>query len=79
MPADTTHPCPGCDAPGVPQHQLGCRPCWWRLPEPIRGRINRAYAAKKRHPHDVDIAGAHRRAIFDAMQWWRDNKAVGRG
>lgn len=67
------HPCPGCGAPGVPHHQLGCKPCWFRLPKDIRDEVNRAYRARQRDP------AAHRRALREATLWWRDNPAVSRG
>jgi hypothetical protein len=79
MAADTTHPCPGCDAPGVPKHQLSCRPCWFRLDRVIRDRISRAYRAMRQYPHDGDYQAAHRRALADALEWYKTNPAVSRG
>jgi hypothetical protein len=73
------HDCPGCGAPGVPYGRLSCTPCWFRLPVPIRGRITRAWRSLTRWPHDSDLLAAHRKAVADAGEWYRDNPAVGRG
>lgn len=76
------HPCPSCGVPGVPAHQLACKPCWFRLPQAIRDAVNGSYRAKTyaKRPNTRSAAvAAHRRALADAMAWYRDNPAVSRG
>ena len=76
------HPCPGCGGPGVPQHQLACKPCWLRLPQQLRDAVNGSYRAKSsaRLPNVRSAAvQAHRRALAAAMAWYRENPAVSRG
>jgi hypothetical protein len=63
------HDCPGCEAPGVPQHQLSCKPCWFRLPSPLRNAVNGAYRQRATNPT------AHRAALGAAMRWYRENPA----
>jgi hypothetical protein len=62
------HTCPGCDAAGVPQHQLSCKPCWFRLPEALRRAINGAWRRRAAEP------AAHRAALGAAVRWYRENK-----
>ena len=81
MPADTTHPCPGCQTPGVPRHQLACKPCWFRLPQDLRDAVNGTYRAKsyaKRPETRSRAVVAHRQALAAAMTWYRANPAVSR-
>ncbi|HEX8112052.1 MAG TPA: hypothetical protein VF516_30175 [Kofleriaceae bacterium] len=65
--APSFHDCPGCGAAGVPQHQLACKPCWFRLPERMRDAINHAFRHRLSNPR------AHRQAIVRAMTWYRIN------
>ncbi len=79
MPTD--HPCPGCQASGVPHHQLACEPCLFRLPQDLRNAVDGTWRAKsyaKRPESRSAAVVAHRRAIAAAMQWYRDNPAVSR-
>jgi hypothetical protein len=66
------HPCPGCQAPGVPHSQLACKPCWWRLPKHLRDAVNSGYRVRVRNPR------IHREALAAALAWYRDNPAVSR-
>jgi hypothetical protein len=62
-----THDCPGgCGLP-VPQRQLACRSCWYRLPADLRRAITSNWK------RDLD---AHRLNLVDAVQWYRENPAV---
>lgn len=61
------HTCPGCDAPGVPHHQLACKPCWFRLPSPLRNAVNGSYRQRSSNPTP------HRAALSAAMRWYRAN------
>lgn len=67
-----THACPGCGAPGVPRHQLACKPCWFRLPPDLRNAVNGSYHARARGAAGVR---AHRQALTTAMRWYRDHPA----
>jgi len=49
----------------VPLHLLACGPCWRRLPDELRARVNLAYARRERDPT------GHRRAVHDAHIWYR--------
>lgn len=62
--APTTHGCPGGCGAQVPQHQLACKPCWFRLPKPHRDAVNAAWRKDAR---------LHRSALADALAWYRDN------
>jgi hypothetical protein len=71
------HACPGCGALGVPQQQLACKPCWFRLPHDLRNAVNGTYRAKSsaRLPNTRSAAVvAHRQALAAAMTWYRDNR-----
>ena len=72
--AEDTHDCPGCGRP-VPRSRLSCPGCWSQLPAALRGRITRAYNARRRYPHDGDLAAAHRAAMAEAFDWYRANRA----
>lgn len=66
MTADT-HLCPGrCGAP-VPRTKLSCKPCWFRLPKPLRDDITAAY--RNRFTDSL----THARALSAASQWYRAN------
>jgi hypothetical protein len=67
----STHLCPRCGAVGVPQHQLSCKPCWWKLPADLRNAVNGTYRA--RTSGGADAVAAHRRAITAALDWYRDH------
>jgi hypothetical protein len=67
---ERTHPCPGKCGADVPQHQLACKPCWFRLPKPLRDGVNDAYRNKRR-----DGALPHLRAVSKAYGWYRANPA----
>lgn len=58
---DNRHPCPGDCGVQVPQHLYACRPCWRRLPYPMRRAITDTY---QRDPI------AHRRAMAEAAGWY---------
>jgi hypothetical protein len=63
-----THACPGGCGAQVPHHQLACKPCWFRLPKPLRDDVNDAYRNRRR-----DGALPHLRAIREASRWYRAN------
>jgi hypothetical protein len=69
----STHACPGCRTVEIAGNQLACKACWFRVPRPIRDRITRAWAAKRRYPHDGDLIAAHRKAVGDALTWYREH------
>lgn len=66
-----THDCPGGCGAQVPRHQLACKPCWFRLPKPIRDDINAGYRKRTADP------GPHRRAMRVAFLWYSDNPKNG--
>lgn len=71
------HDCPGCGKPGVPQSQLACKPCWFKLPLDLRNAINGSYRARTnaRLPNTRSAAvRAHRQALANAMAWYRGNR-----
>jgi hypothetical protein len=63
------HECPGGCGAEVPQHHLACKPCWFRLPGPLRNAINGAYRHRATNP------AGHRAALGAAMRWYRANPA----
>ena len=63
-----THDCPGGCGAQVPHHQLACKPCWFRLPKPLRDDVNIGYRRRA-----TDAAVSHRRALRDAFAWYRGN------
>lgn len=65
--ADPTHKCPGGCGAAVPRSQLSCKPCWFRLPKPLRDDVNIAYRRRRSDPLD------HMRAISVASRWYRAN------
>lgn len=69
--SDDTHGCPGDCGARVPRHQLACKPCWYRLPKPLRDAVNGAYRHRQQNP------AAHRSALAAAMDWYRRNPAGG--
>lgn len=56
----TTHSCPGCGTPGIPRSMFACKPCWYRLPKPLRDDINHGWR------HDREL---HRETMVEAMSW----------
>lgn len=60
-----THRCPGCRAPGVPNHKFACRNCWFRLPVKLRRPITAAY--------NLGDGEAHAAAMKAAVAWFRAN------
>lgn len=68
--AEPTHDCPcGCGKQ-ITQDRVACKPGWYLLPKDIRDEVWRTYRARQRDP------SAHRRALHEAMQWYRDNPRV---
>lgn len=65
--SDDTHGCPGDCGAQVQRSQLACKPCWFRLPTPLRNAINSAYRHRQTNP------AGHRAALSAAMRWYRDN------
>jgi hypothetical protein len=66
-PTIQTHDCPGgCGRP-VERHRVACRECWYRLPADLRRAITNNWK------RNLD---AHRLALVDAVQWYRDHPAV---
>lgn len=61
------HGCPGDCGAMVPRHQLSCKPCWFRLPSPLRNAVNNAYRHRASNPTP------HRAALAAAMRWYREN------
>lgn len=60
------HTCPGRCGTQVPHHHLACRPCWFRLPQPMRDTIKSTSGYRR-------SKAAHRRALQDAIQWYQAN------
>lgn len=63
----STHECPGGCGLQVARHMLSCKPCWYRLPAPLRDDVNFAYRHRSANP------GEHRKALTAAFAWYRDN------
>lgn len=61
------HACPGCHLVQVPNHQLACRACWFRLPVLLRAEVDRSYRRRRQDP------GTWREAIRRAITWYREN------
>lgn len=61
------HICPGCHLVRVPNHQLACLACWYRLPLVLRSEVDRSY--RRRH---ADPA-TWRAAVLRAIDWYRAN------
>lgn len=61
----TAHECPGGCGEQVPQARLACRTDWFRLPKAIRAAVWEAYREGQ--------FAAHRAALADAADWYRDN------
>lgn len=76
------HECPGCGAPGVADHLLGCKPCWQRLPSSLRGWVSSAYRLRNQPgataAQRAQRTQAHLRAVRAALRWYRDNQEVAR-
>ncbi len=64
---DDTHGCSGDCGAWVPRGRLACPPCWYRLPGDLRAAVNEAYRHRSVNP------AAHRAALADAMNWYRNN------
>jgi hypothetical protein len=62
------HDCPGCGRPGINPNRLACPRCWYRLPVSLRGAV----VASWRKAAGVG-SPAHRRALADALAWYRAN------
>lgn len=62
-----THDCPGGCGARVPQHQLACKPDWYRLPAPLRRAVNDAYRRRAVDPRP------HRAALRAALIWYRSS------
>lgn len=71
---DDQHDCPGGCGHRIHRARLACPQDWASLPAPLRGRITRAYGAKRLHPHDTDIAAAHRQAVTEALGIYRNRR-----
>lgn len=73
-----THDCPGGCGAQVPQHQMACKPCWFRLPVDLRNAVNGTFRARQRTTgrrpdvHSAAVA-AHRKALVAAFQWYREH------
>lgn len=65
--AELTHACPGRCGAQVSRSQLSCKPCWFRLPKPLRDDVNAAYRKRRADPM------GHMRTIAAASQWYRAN------
>lgn len=72
--ADDRHDCPGGCGRRIHRARLACPQDWASLPAPLRGRINRAYTAKRLYPHDLDIVAAYRQAVGEALSIFRDRR-----
>lgn len=64
---EPTHPCPGGCGAAVPRTRLSCKPCWFRLPRPLRDEITGAYRVRR------SDGLRHARAISEASRWYRAN------
>jgi hypothetical protein len=73
LPRYPLHDCPGECGRQVAQSKLACPACWWRLPRNLAAVVTRTYYARLRNPTDNTRTSAHRAAVADATQWYRDN------
>lgn len=64
----TTHQCPGGCGATVQPHQLACRDDWYRLPKPLRDKINAAWRRRTTHG-----GREHRATVGEALAWYRAN------
>lgn len=60
------HACPGRCGRSIARHLFSCPPCWRLLPFPMRRAITMAHASKA---HE-----AHRVALLDALDWYREQR-----
>lgn len=67
MPLPDTHACPGLCGARVPRSHLSCKPCWFRLPKPLRDDVNAANRVRRSDPM------RHMRALAAASRWYREN------
>jgi hypothetical protein len=64
---DDVHACPGRCGGEARHARLACKPCWFRLPKPLRELVGSAYRRRSSDPV------AHMRAVHAAVDWYRDN------
>lgn len=70
--ADPRHACPGGCGRLVAFGRYACRPCWDRLPKPLRVAIVTAWS--RRNMGDLTAAAtAHRSAMHEAKRWFVAN------
>ena len=61
------HVCPGCGLVRVPNTELACAACWFRLPIEIRSVITRTHRFARQQPMPW------RRAVARALAWYREH------
>ena len=69
--ATRTHPCPGGCGAEISRERLSCPADWYRLPQDIRDRINRAYRRR--------LTGGgleHARVLSEAFRWYKANPRI---
>lgn len=62
-----TCPAPKCNAT-VADARLACRTDWWRIPEPLRYALNRAWNGGR-----GKWSAEHRAAMAECVRWLKDN------
>jgi hypothetical protein len=61
------HQCPGgCGNDRIASNRFACRACWYRLPAQLRAAVWEGY---RQQP----LGEAHRAAMADAREWYRNN------
>lgn len=61
-----THACPGRCGKSIRSHLFACPACWSLLPHPMRRAITMAHNARE--------VEAHRVALLDALDWYREQR-----
>ena len=61
-------PVPKCKITDVADGKLACRTHWWKIPEPLRYALNRAWDQGR-----GQFTTAHRNAMAECVRWLKDN------
>jgi hypothetical protein len=64
-----TDTCPRCQEPIRPG-LVGCKTCWYALPEDIRKAVNANFVPKQTA---LTITPEYRAALYDALDWFKAN------
>ena len=73
--ASLTHRCPGCGRDVVNRTRLACRPCWYRLPETLRDKLNDAYRRRRSNPDNSAALSDHFAVLRECADWYREDNA----